>query len=249
MKSVHRSLFFSSLIAGLSLAPHLSSAADLTLYYYNRPPFMIPNSSHPSGYFIEKTELVMKLAGIDYVWEELPVNRLFILLEKSPEPICTSGFFLTPERAAIAQFSKPFYRTQRLVGIVRADSPIAETTNAKDLLTKKGLRVLTKQNQVFGAYIDSFLEKIPPEYRLVTSTAFENKLKMIYFSRADLTIMTPEEIDQGLKYAGLTSKDVKIVTFPDVPDSELRYILCSRSMSAQMMQKINKGIELAHLPN
>jgi polar amino acid transport system substrate-binding protein len=222
--------------------------ADLILYYYERPPFMHADAAGPSGYFIERTERVLGKAGISYEWKLRPVNRIFADLKANNLQVCSPGWFATPERRSIAAFSKAIYHNMPLVGLARSDSPIPENTAAATLFKQSGLTVLLKESAVYGVYLDDQIAKIPATNILRTTTEFSNAVKMIYAKRADFTIVAEEEVDTFIKNAALNRIDFKILHFTDEPAVEYRYILCSHTVPAELMNRIDKAIDQLGLP-
>jgi len=238
-------------LGGMLLVSVHCTAADITLYYYDRPPFMqtdTNNPGSPSGYFIERTERVLKKAGVSYVWEIRPVNRIFADLKSGTLPVCSSGWYATPERKTYAQFSKAIYRDLPLVGLARSDSPLPENAVASTLFQQPGLTLLVKDSVVYGAYLDDLIAKMPAKSIMHTSSDFPNAVKMIRANRADFTLVAQEEIDTFIKNAELNRSDFKIIHFSDEPAVEYRYILCSHAVPNETMTRINKAIDQLGLP-
>lgn len=53
---------------------------------------------------------------------------------------------------------------------------------------------------------------------------------------------TPQNVIY-VKEAALKIKDFRVLVFPDVPAIEKRYILCSKSVPASVVDKLNKEID------
>lgn len=227
---------------------HALWAANLTLYYYQRPPFMATGTSGPTGYLIERTERVLKKAGISYTWKLSSVNRIFIDLKAGAPGVCAPGWYTSPERRKFANFTKSIYHDLPLVGLVRSDSPIAENNTAAALLTQPQIVVLRKQSVVYGAYLDALLDKMPAANVLKTSTDFPNSVRMIVAKRIDMAIVAQEEIDIFIKNAGLDKKDFKIIYFSDEPALGYRHILCSTAVDPELVTRMDKAIEALGLP-
>ncbi len=239
------------LMVGVLLYSTLSlrcAAADVTLYYYDRPPFMQTNANGPSGYFIERTERVLKKAGVSFTWELMPVNRIFADLKSSPNPVCSSGWYSTPDRRAYALFSKAIYRDLPLVGLARSDSNLPENAVASILFQQATLTLLVKDSVVYGAYLDDLIAKMPAKNVLRTTSDFANSVKMIHANRADFTLVAQEEFDTFIKNAELSRSDFKIIHFSDEPAVEFRYILCSHAVPVETITRINKAIDQLGLP-
>jgi polar amino acid transport system substrate-binding protein len=250
----NRSAVFSRCTPGLltcllTLLPQLACAADLTLYYYDRPPYMKANASGgPSGYLIERTERVLKKAGISFEWQLSSVNRIFVDLKEGRSQMCSPGWYTSPERRKFASFTKSIYHDLPLVGLVRSDSPIAENTTAAAVLSQPGIVVLRKESVVYGAYLDSLLDKMSSANILRTSTDFPNSVRMIYARRADMAIVAQEEIDTFIKNVGLERSEFKLIYFSDEPALGYRHILCSRAVDPDLISKMDDAITALGLP-
>lgn len=227
----------------------LACAADLTLYYYDRPPYTISNpNGRPTGYLIERTERALDKAGVSYEWKFSSVNRIFTDLKEGQLQVCSPGWYTSPERRNYARFTKAIYHDLPLVGLARSDSFLPESTTAAALLSRTDITIIIKQSVVYGAYLDPLLAKIPDANVLKTSTDFPRSVKMIRAKRADLAIVAQEEIDTFIKNADLDINDFKVIHFTDVPGVEYRYILCSQAVSPDLITRINKAIDAVGLP-
>jgi len=228
---------------------HAACAADLILYYYDRPPYMKMNpGAAPTGYLIERTERVLKKAGISYQWELNSVNRIFVDLKAGQLQVCSPGWYTSPERRKFASFTKPIYHDLPLVGLTRSDSPIPENTTAAAVLSQPHIVVLRKESIVYGAYLDNLLDKMPPENVLRTSTDFPNSVRMIHAKRADMAIVAQEEIDTFIRNVDLDRSEFKLIYFSDEPALGFRHILCSRAVPPELMSRIDDAITALGLP-
>jgi polar amino acid transport system substrate-binding protein len=83
---------------------------------------------------------------------------------------------------------------------------------------------------------------MPPSQVEVVAAEIPNLVKMIAAKRADLIITTQEEVALYVDQAELKLKDFRVLIFPDVPAVEMRYILCSKQVPEDTMQRLNKAI-------
>ena len=65
---------------------------------------------------------------------------------------------------------------------------------------------------------------------------------MIHAARADLIVTTQEEVEIYVKQAELEMSDFRVLEFPDVPAVEMRYVLCSQKVPADVMSRLNAAI-------
>jgi len=219
-------------------APAWGGAEPLTLYWYDRPPLLYVEDGQMRGLMLAPAERVMRGANIPFVWKVLPYSRAQVAIRDNQEKACAVGWFWSPERAGYAQFSPAFYYGQAMVGVVRSDMPAAEPITIRDFLRTPGLRMIQKQDLFLGAYMHAAVHEILAESQIFTTPAgISPILKMIESDRGDFTIVPKEETDYLLKTA-FTDGRLRVLVFSDVPKSEGRYLMCSKSVPADWMARI-----------
>jgi polar amino acid transport system substrate-binding protein len=213
------------------------------MQYYERKPFhhTLENGT-VVGLTAIPSELAFKKIGITIKWELVPVNRILDNLKRSDEPLCSPGWYKKPEREAYAQFSAPIYRDKPLVGLARADFSVKNGITAKELFANPSTKLLVKQNFSQGAYMDALIATMQPGQVTAVAAEIPNLVKMVNAKRADLIITTQEEVALYVDQAELAMRDFRVLVFPDVPAVEMRYILCSKQVPAETMQKLNEAI-------
>ena len=90
--------------------------------------------------------------------------------------------------------------------------------------------------------MDKLLTDVPKMRIQRVTVEVPTMVKMLKANRADLIITTEEESRIFILRAGYAEKDFRILKFPDVPVIENRYILCSKSVSASTMKRLNEAI-------
>jgi polar amino acid transport system substrate-binding protein len=229
---------------------HINAGSEplpvITLHYYERPPFHYRAADGSmAGIIASSTESIFKRAGITYRWELTPVNRILADLKNNNRMDCSPGWYKTAEREAYAQFSLPIYHDLPLQGLSRNDFPAPEGITAKDLFLRHDLRLLLKQNFSQGAYMDALISTMPTQQVQQVTVEVPTMVKMIKANRADLIITTEEETDYFIAQSGYQKQDFRILKFPDVKATEYRYILCSRQVPAQIINRLNDAIRSA----
>jgi hypothetical protein len=67
-------------------------------------------------------------------------------------------------------------------------------------------------------------------------------VQMIRLKRGDMTFMTTEELDYLVAQSGSKMSDFKVLHFPDVQATEMRYIMCSKQVPDETIKKLNEAI-------
>ena len=236
----------SKIIVAASMISWLAAAwgaeESLTLYGYTRPPFLYEEDGRLRGLLYDPIERVMRSTGIPFTWKVLPFSRAQVTVHDNREKACAVGWFWSPERAEYAQFSPTFYYGQAMVAMVRSDMPAAQPITIKEFLRTPGLRMLQKQDLFLGIYIHAAVEETLTESQIFrTPVGISLILKMIESNRGDFTIVPREEMDYLLK-TEFTDGKLRILTFSDVLRAEGRHLMCSKSVPADWMARINAAI-------
>ena len=215
----------------------------VSMLYYERKPFhyTLPNGK-VEGLVVGPTEKAFASIGVPIKWELVPANRILLELENNARAACSPGWYRKPEREAYARFSAPIYKDRPLVGLVRADSRLKPGITARNLLSRPDTHLLVKRNFSQGAYMDALIAKMPPQQLMSSSMEVPTLVKMVHAGRADLIITTQEEIEIYVKQAELNMNDFGVLMFSDVPAVEMRYILCSQKLPAEVMDRLNGAI-------
>jgi polar amino acid transport system substrate-binding protein len=226
----------------LRFAPAWAEEEPLILYWYARPPLLYQEDGQMRGLMLEPLERAMRSTGIPYTWKLLPYSRAQVTVRDDREKGCAVGWFWSPERAEYAQFSPVFYYGQPMVAVVRSDLPVTEPVTLKDFLRVPALRMLQKQDLFLGIYIHAAVKEALTEDQIFrTPVGISLILKMIESGRGDFTIVPREEMDYLLKTEFADSK-LRILGFTDVPRPEGRHLMCSKSVPADWMARIDAAI-------
>lgn len=226
----------------LSFSSSTWAAGEITLHYNERPPYLVSEASGGAGGLTATPAAeAFKKAGIAFKWAKTPSTRQLAILEQNADKDCAVGWFKTPTREAFALFTKPIYRDKPWTALTNVNFKVAAGEKLADLLADKKTRLLVKDSYSYGGFIDDLLKKLKPTQTVVTLES-PQMIQMIKAGHADLTFVSPEEADYFISQAGLSSNDVKKQNFPDVPQGEYRYIMCSKQVGTEVIEKLNKAI-------
>ncbi len=215
----------------------------LSLYYYERPPFhYTDDQGQVAGSIAATTESLFRRAGLSLRWVRMPANRILNTLRGEQAAACSPGWYATPERRLDFRFSLPMLRDKPLIALVREDYPVPANTTAKSFFESPRLRLLAKQNFSQGAYMDALIARMPPARVQRVAMEVPDMIRMLRADRADAVITTEVEAALFVHAAGLSMGDFQIARFPDVPEVEYRYLLCSQAVSSATMARIDKAI-------
>jgi ABC-type amino acid transport substrate-binding protein len=235
-----------ALLAGVAMvlgrAP--ASAADpITLYYYERPPYSVTaENGTVSGLLIEPTRAAFKGAGVPFRLELASITRILDLIrDEQHGPACSGGWFKTEERARYAKFTKPFYRETTAIGIAAKSLAVPPGTRVADLLAGPATLVVI-DGYSYGRYLDSLIQQKDPKQILRLTRPDRTMFDMVISGHADL-VLTNEDDAAAAATLGVGGPDYPILHFPDIPQGDTRYIMCSRSVPDEVIDRLNQAID------
>ena len=213
----------------------------LTIYYTERPPYLItaPDGS-VGGLTATPAGRAVHAAGLLVRWSKLPTNRQLAMVKDNKEIACAIGWFRNAEREGYAKFSHSLYQDRPTVALARAGfQPQAE--RLADELRDHRPMVLLKDGFSYGPFIDGLMKQLHPP---TMSTTVENSqmARMIAAQRADFMYVSEEEAGYFIDQAGMAPGDVKIVRFADMPAGERRHLMCSRLVPDEWLARINRSL-------
>jgi uncharacterized protein (TIGR02285 family) len=233
-----------ALLLGLAVAGSAAATPTITLFYNERPPYLITaHDGSVSGLTGTPAGRAFATAGIAFMWAKTPTNRQLASNKQNKAMDCAVGWFKNPEREQFAQFTKAIYRDKPAVALANKEFRVRQYATLERVLATRGLRVLLKENFSYGPFIDSSIARFSPH---LTHTTAENALmvEMIRKGRADLMFMAEEEADYLLANTGAGDGDFYLLKFSDMPAGEKRYIMCSKQVPEEIIERLNKAITL-----
>jgi uncharacterized protein (TIGR02285 family) len=231
-KSFFTLLFISSLFA-----------QQVDILYDIRVPYVLSNKNTISGFTASPVTQALKKSKLNYHLLQIPTKRQLAMIQSNTSAICGIGWFKKAEREKFAKFTNPLYQDQASIFITRArDSRFSLIYNSDALLKKKNLKLLIKEDFSYGKYIDDKLTKYQPT-TVKTLTNNMNMLNMIKTMRADYMFMSYEEA-YNLFESDQSIKDKLTIRYlTDIPKGNKRYLMCSKKVSDEFINKFNAGLE------
>jgi uncharacterized protein (TIGR02285 family) len=252
MKSLQfRNALAASIMGGTSLlsvvsntyAQEATTDGPLTMVWTERKPFQYTEDGQAKGILVDIGKKILAQTDIPHRWEEAPANRVMMLLKYNERSLCAVGWYKSEEREAIAQFStRPVYQDKPLRGVFRVGTPVAAGSSAKSVLTDPKTRILLKLGFAYGPFLDEIIAKANPTNVQRVSVDIPNLLRMVRADRADVVLLSQEEIDFYGQSDAEFSREFKTVVFNDLPETDQRYIMCSKRVAVQTMKKIDAAI-------
>jgi polar amino acid transport system substrate-binding protein len=231
-------------LAAMFCCASAGAEAPIRLLYQERPPYQILNGQAVEGLTASPAAAAFGKAGIAFVWQPASMSRQMTMLKEAQTADCVCGLLKTGERLAFAKYTQPIHRDSPMVGLARADFIFAPGDSLAQALATPGLRVLVRDKYSYGEHVDNLFERLRPE--TIRSNQPNWKLVgLISAGRADLMLAGREEAEL-LRQTASNAGSLRLVRFADITRGEERHIVCSRKVSDDVIERLNKAIAAAH---
>lgn len=214
----------------------------ITVHYHERVPYYVTGPYGVYGLCADPLKKAFKGAGIPFRWQKTPAKRQLDILKENRGRECILGWFKNPEREKFAKYTLYIYQDKPAMALARADN--GEITSGKSLeetLSNPHLVLLRKDGYSYGRFVDEKIAELNPKQEITTAENI-GMLKMIHSKRADYFFIAEEEAEELIISSGLPETDFKRVKFSNMPEGNKRYILFSRKVEDEVIEKINKAI-------
>lgn len=239
---------FPALPRVLALMTALTSAATATaqplaVEYRDKPPYTYTEGGRPAGFLLERTARLMKRAGIEAHYAEVPIRRTLMNLQSNQAPLCSPGMYKVPEREAFARFSLPIHRDRPHVVLAHASAAARIRTMARvaQLFADPGLQPGLLDGVSYGQQLDQFLATAARPATRAQLTVMQ-LARMVGMRRVDYMLIDEEDLAWLRKDPDFKPLQLVRLEFGDMPRGLSRYLACSQQVSPQTMDRINQAI-------
>lgn len=234
------------LMLALLTVTYGSSALEpvVTVYYYERMPFFGVPGTDREGVVLTIARLALERAGIRFVFEKVPVNRLFSSVA-IPGPFCVPGAFRTPERERVYRYSAlPLYQDEAPHFVVRAADlgVFAGVTDVASLLSLDET-LGTVQSYSYGAWVDAAIARYDP--RRVVVTIGDNQdtfYRMLLYGRFDYFFASPEEASFIIEDRPEFKGEFSVLPLSDAPAGNQRWMMFSPGFPPELRERFDAAL-------
>lgn len=218
-------------------------ASTITLHYNQRVPYAYAEDGVVKGLLATPVSHAFDRAAVPYQWAATPMARQLDRIKSNRGLDCLAGRFKTSDRLQWARYSHAIYRDRPQGLLVRSnDAHVKALPTLAAALRAPTVKLLVKSGYYYGPVIDDFISQRaqPP---LKTFDENHDMLRQVHRKMADAFVIAPEEADALLAHTPLPRQDFAFLTFPDAPQGELRYIMCSHNVPLSTMEQLNAAID------
>lgn len=237
-------------LLGILLPKTLAADEPISLMYEVRAPYIVGNADGTiSGLTAGPSVLAFERAGLDFMTVEIPSNRQLATIRANKSPACGIGWFDRPERRVFARFTNPVFRDRPTVVLMLRENAAARKDDSLErMIADDSLSLLVKTQFSYGAKIDSWIDAYQPD---VTAVTLDNigMVRMIEAERVDYMLLAEAEAYYLLIELGKERADrLAILNMPDSPHGNFRHLMCSQSVPASAIERLNAAIATFYLP-
>jgi len=230
------------MIAAVGTASALADA-PLTVAWREKPPYYyFDESKVAKGFMLDRARQVFAAAGVPAVFVNEPQKRIWANFNHGMPNYCSISWYRLPEREAVAQYSVPVHADMphAVLAVPAVAARIRSHANLKSLLSDKSLTLAVIDGVSYGPELDSLINA--SQNRIMRRTVETSAMfRMVAFGRADYLFVDREDWNYlRLKFPELQS--LVLIDFADMPPGLKRYIVCSRDVPADTMERLNRAI-------
>jgi len=220
-----------------------AAQTPLTIEYRDKPPYSYTEDGKPMGFLMERTARLLRRAGIEARYAEVPIRRTLQHLQANQAALCSPGLYKNPEREAFARFSIPIHRDKPHVVLAHAAvaAQIRVLPRVALLFAEAGLQPGLLDGVSYGQQLDQYLATAarPPVRAQLTPLQLA---RMVAARRVDYMLIDEEDLGWLRKDPEFSPLPLVRIEFADMPRGELRYLACSQRVSPQTMDRLNQAI-------
>ncbi|MGE5385023.1 MAG: substrate-binding periplasmic protein [Betaproteobacteria bacterium] len=226
------------LAGGISLG-----AESLLVTYPEKPPYYYTESGVAKGGLLDLAQKIFANAGVPVRFASRPAPRVLNDMAETGEPVCSLGWFKTPERERFARFSRPFFRDFPNRILVRVDraARFKRFASLEDLLAAPGVRIGIVAGFSYGARPDEWLQRAGEQVTARVARV-EQLFEMVRHDRIDVALVNQIEYLHFARPSADHAPDLQTLLFADAPAGNLRYIMCSRAVPPSTLERIDAAI-------
>ncbi len=220
-----------------------SSAEPLRVLYLHRPPYYerLPDG-RAGGALVEVARMVLERAGVPHEFVEMPPRRILRMV-RDGEPVCSVGWFRTPEREAFARFSEPIYQNLPMGALIRREkAPLWPESPTMRQALESGLVLGLVKGFRYGPWEERFREVRRSLAVERIETTQESLFRMLCRGRVDWMLICPEEAGYQLRVRPRLRSCSVFRRFEDAPEGNRRYLMFSRAVPQEVVEAVNRAI-------
>jgi polar amino acid transport system substrate-binding protein len=217
---------------------------SIQISYIERPPYYFTKNKQATGFLFDLQKKIFSDANIEVHFVSLPAKRALKRVRRPHELHCSIGWFKTPEREKFANFTLPIYQNRPLAIVVKKknSSKLENYSTLKDIFLDKKLTSTRIDGFSYGTFVDKLIKELSPEFYTITGEQ-QQLIRMLAKERMTYLLVAPEEIATLISINNLNAEDFTVFRLKDIPAGNKRYLMCSKGVDQEVIDKINLSIQ------
>lgn len=212
--------------------------------YRDKPPYTYSESGQPRGFIIDMTQEIFRRAGVAATYSEVPVKRIFANIQNDSEAICSPSWYKLADRELYANFSLVIHKDRPHMVLVapRVIELVKQHQSLSSLFEDPRLKLGVVAHVSYGPELDLVIES---KSHSVTDSArsVESLAKMVSLNHgADYMLIDREDYDYINRMGEISAMGLLPMYYSDMPPGLNRYLMCSKSVDAETMARLNQAI-------
>ncbi len=221
----------------LVLSSNVLMAEEITVYYYERPPFYYTNESgEPTGILVEKIKK-LKNSKFTIILKVHPPKRQLIDISAEKSNVCGLGWFKTAEREKTGIFSSLIFTEDPLGLLINKDFGKRQNISIKDIFKNKNFEFLKKNSFNYGDKIELLENEIKPVTYIVSSSV-STILQMIGVRQKYYTFIERIEAEYIFATKPLLKESMLFIPTVEITQKNSRYLYCSKNIPQDFIKLI-----------
>lgn len=231
------------LLALTAVSCAASAQTPLAIEYRDKPPYTYTEGGKPAGFLLERAARLLKRAGIEATFAEVPIRRTLQNLQLNQAPLCSPGLYKIPEREAFARFSLPIHRDKPHVVLAHASvvAQIRAMSRVGQLFADPTLQPGLLDGVSYGQQLDQALAATAKPVIRAQLTPLQ-LARMVGARRVDYMLIDEEDLGWLRKDPEFAHLPLVRIEFADMPRGQLRYFACSQQVPQQTLDRLNQAI-------
>jgi polar amino acid transport system substrate-binding protein len=240
-----RRFIFACLCIPLGSTAH--SEEVVTVAWRVKPPLQYTVNGQPHGILVERAKQVFSQAQIKTQFVEESTKRIFNNFKMGKKNYCSFGLYYVAERESFAQFSRVFHSDppQTILVSPAAFKLVTAHLTLTSLLADANLTLGVVESSSYGPELDAMIKAGKNKVERATTLQM-NLARMIAANRASFMFADREDW-KYLKDNDAHVRGASQIDLPGMPPGQKRYILCSKDMTPEQMQRINAAIQKVYV--
>ena len=220
-----------------------ASAQTITVAWRDKPPFHYIENGTEKGPLLLRAKQVFALAGIEARFVREPSKRIWANFQARVPNYCSFGWYRLQEREDLVQFSVPMQTDLPHSVIFAADAQHAALKHATlaSLLADPTLTMGVVDGVSYGPQLDALIRGSAS--RVVRRTVDPGAMvRMMGARRFDFMFVDRDDWAYARERAPQLNA-AAVRDYPDAPAGLQRYVVCSRDLAPELMERINAALD------